>query len=95
MFKSTLVFLSLSAVLQLIGASSVTITEPKANDVWKAGSTVQIKWDVNDATSEHIRLQYASGPSQSLTIDGLIADNVKASVGHYKWKVPSDIEAKD
>jgi hypothetical protein len=44
MFKSSLIFLSLSAALELVWASSVTLTAPEANVVWEAGSTVQIKW---------------------------------------------------
>ncbi|EPB91884.1 hypothetical protein HMPREF1544_01178 [Mucor circinelloides 1006PhL] len=94
MFKSSLAVLSLSAALQLVLASSVTITTPEANAVWEAGSTVQIKWKVNNDTTGPIRLQYASGPSKSLKINGLIADHVDASLGKYSWKIPTSIKEK-
>ncbi|KAL0141638.1 hypothetical protein V8B55DRAFT_1490880 [Mucor lusitanicus] len=94
MFKSSLAVLSLSAALQLVLASSVTITTPEPNAVWEAGSTVQIKWKVNNETTGPIRLQYASGPSKSLKINGLIADHVNASLGKYSWKIPTSIKGK-
>lgn len=49
---------------------------------------------VNDASTGPIRLQFASGKSSALSIDGIIADNVDASLGSYKWKIPSDLKAK-
>ncbi len=55
---------------------------------------IEIIRDVNDKSVGPIRLQYASGPSQALAINGLIADNVTASIGSYKWKIPSDIKSK-
>ncbi|KAI8385744.1 hypothetical protein BD560DRAFT_322133 [Blakeslea trispora] len=94
MLKSTLALLSFSAILQLIGASSVTITSPKANDVLKPGSEVKIEWSVNESSTQTIRIQYASGPSKELSIDGVIAENVSASLGHYVWKVPSNLKPK-
>lgn len=42
--KSSLIFLTLTAALDLVLASSVQITSPKANAVYEAGSTVDIKW---------------------------------------------------
>ncbi|KAI7900924.1 uncharacterized protein BX663DRAFT_438168 [Cokeromyces recurvatus] len=75
-------------------ASSISLTSPKPNDVWEAGSTVQIKWNVNDEDTKPIRLQYASGPSKALVINGLIADNVDASLGHYSWKIPKSLKPK-
>jgi hypothetical protein len=50
--------------------------------------------EVNDNLSGPIRIQYASGPSKSLAINGLIADNVNATLGKYSWKIPSTIKAK-
>ncbi|KAI8891365.1 hypothetical protein K501DRAFT_166458 [Backusella circina FSU 941] len=94
MLKATSLILSLTAALQLVLASSVTITSPSPNDVWEAGSTVQIKWKVNEANSKPLRIQYASGPSKALKINGLIADKVNASAGHYNWKVPKGLKAK-
>ncbi|KAI8636642.1 hypothetical protein BD408DRAFT_355255 [Parasitella parasitica] len=94
MFKSLFVGLTLSAALELVLASSVTITTPEPNDVWEAGSTVQIKWKVNGDSTGPIRLQYASGPSKSLSIDGLIADHVNATLGKYSWKIPTSIKGK-
>ncbi|KAI7892402.1 uncharacterized protein EV154DRAFT_418741 [Mucor mucedo] len=94
MFKSTAIFLTLTAALELVLASSVSITSPEAKAIWEAGSTVEIKWDVNEAASGPIRIQYASGPSQELTVNGLIADNVVASRGKYLWKIPTDIKPK-
>ncbi|KAG1054584.1 hypothetical protein G6F43_003414 [Rhizopus delemar] len=92
--KASLVFLSLSIALELVLGSSVELVSPKPNDVLKAGSTVHIKWHVNDASTGPIRLQFASGKSSALSIDGIIADNVDASLGSYKWKIPSDLKAK-
>ncbi|ORE18354.1 hypothetical protein BCV71DRAFT_179716 [Rhizopus microsporus] len=92
--KSSLIFLTLTAALDLVLASSVQITSPKANAVYEAGSTVDIKWHVNDKSAGPIRLQYASGKASSLNIDGVIADNVDASLGIYKWKIPKDIKPK-
>ncbi|KAI8876730.1 hypothetical protein K501DRAFT_199796 [Backusella circina FSU 941] len=84
--------LTLSAAL--VYGSSVEITSPSPNDVWETGSTVQIKWKVNDSKTNPLRIQYASGPAQALKIDGLIAHNVSASAGQYSWKVPSDVKPK-
>ncbi|KAI9357379.1 hypothetical protein BD770DRAFT_322134 [Pilaira anomala] len=95
MFKSSAIFLTLTAALELVLASSVSITSPESKDVWEIGSTVQIKWNVNEAINgSSIRLLYASGPSQSLTVNGLIADNVNPALGTYSWKIPSSIKAK-
>lgn len=44
MFKSTAIFLTLTAALELVLASSVSITSPEANAIWEAGSIVEIKW---------------------------------------------------
>ncbi|KAI8982051.1 hypothetical protein BDF20DRAFT_818033 [Mycotypha africana] len=83
----------LSAVA--VWASSVTLTEPEPNQVWETGSTVHIKWKVNDPkAAKKIRLQYASGPSQALVINGLIADRVNGSSGSYSWKIPKDLKPK-
>lgn len=49
---------------------------------------------VNDKTTGPIRLQYASGPSKALVVNGVIADSVEASAGKYSWKIPSDFKAK-
>lgn len=49
---------------------------------------------VESTATGPIRIQYASGPSQSLTINGLIADNIDASLGKYTWTVPKDIKQK-
>jgi hypothetical protein len=49
---------------------------------------------VNEANSKPLRIQYASGPSKALKINGLIADKVNASAGHYNWKVPKDLKNK-
>ncbi|ORE08542.1 hypothetical protein BCV72DRAFT_203384 [Rhizopus microsporus var. microsporus] len=92
--KSSLIFLSLTAALDLVLASSVQITSPKVNAVYEAGSTVDIKWHVNDKSAGPIRLQYASGKASSLNVDGVIADNVDASLGTYKWTIPKDIKPK-
>ncbi|KAI8050694.1 hypothetical protein BDF21DRAFT_432404 [Thamnidium elegans] len=94
MFKSSAIFLTLTAALELVFASSVSITTPEPKDTWEIGSTVQIKWDVNEVTNSSIRLLYASGPPQSLTVNGLIADNVDPSLGTYSWTIPSSIKAK-
>lgn len=48
---------------------------------------------VNDEKTGSIRLQYASGKASSLNVDGVIANNVTASLGSYTWKIPSDIKA--
>lgn len=50
--------------------------------------------DVNEISNSSIRLLYASGPPQSLTVNGLIADNVDPSLGTYSWKIPSSVKAK-
>ncbi|CAO3698671.1 unnamed protein product [Rhizopus stolonifer] len=89
----SLIFLSLSVALQVVLGSSVKLTNPKSNAVLKAGSTVNIKWHVNDKKAGPIRLQYASGKASSLNVDGVIADNVTASLGSYTWTIPSDIKA--
>lgn len=49
---------------------------------------------VNDKSAGPIRLQYASGKASSLNVDGVIADNVDASLGTYKWTIPKDIKPK-
>ncbi|KAG0946982.1 hypothetical protein G6F57_001543 [Rhizopus arrhizus] len=92
--KPSLIFLSLSTALELVLGSSVKLTYPKSNSVLEAGSTVNIKWRVNNENTGLIRLQYASGKATSLAIDGIIADNVNASLGTYAWKIPKDIKAK-
>ncbi|KAI9357378.1 hypothetical protein BD770DRAFT_388591 [Pilaira anomala] len=94
MFKSSAILLTLTAALELVLASSVSITAPESKDIWEIGSTVQIKWDVNEAINGSISLLYASGPPQALTVNGLIAENVNAALGTYTWKVPSSIKPK-
>lgn len=49
---------------------------------------------VNNETSGPIRLQYASGPSKALKINGVIADDVDASLGKYSWKIPNSLKPK-
>lgn len=49
---------------------------------------------VNNETSGPIRLQYASGPSKELKINGVIADHVDAKLGKYSWKIPSGLKPK-
>lgn len=49
---------------------------------------------MNDASVGPIRLQFASGKATSLNINGIIAENVDASLGSYAWKIPSDMKAK-
>ncbi|CAO3676579.1 unnamed protein product [Rhizopus stolonifer] len=49
---------------------------------------------VNDASVGPLRLQFASGKAASLNINGIIAENVDASLGSYAWKIPSDMKAK-
>lgn len=44
MFKSSAILLTLTAALELVLASSVSITAPESKDIWETGSTVQIKW---------------------------------------------------
>lgn len=44
MFKATAIILSLTAALQLVLASSITLTAPKANSRVEAGSSVEITW---------------------------------------------------
>ncbi|KAI8978450.1 hypothetical protein BDB01DRAFT_726451 [Pilobolus umbonatus] len=94
MFKASLLLVTLSAALQMIAASSVTLTQPKTNAVWTKGSTVQIRWKVNSNSTTPLRLQYASGPPQLLVVNGLIADNVAPSLGKYSWKIPNTVKAK-
>ncbi|KAI9249650.1 hypothetical protein BY458DRAFT_445221 [Sporodiniella umbellata] len=91
--QSTLLFLSLSVALETVLGSSVKLTYPKPNAVLKAGSTINIKWQVKEANAGPIRLQYASGKATSLNVDGVIANNVSASVGSYAWTIPHDIKA--
>ncbi|KAI9251588.1 hypothetical protein BY458DRAFT_444174 [Sporodiniella umbellata] len=94
MLSKALSVLSLGAALQMVLGSSVDIYYPKTNTVVTTGSTMHIKWHVKDTSVGPIRLQYASGKPTSLNINGIIAENVDASLGSYAWKIPNDLKAK-
>ncbi|ORX54986.1 hypothetical protein DM01DRAFT_1335280 [Hesseltinella vesiculosa] len=105
MVLKSIVLLSLS-IVQLALASTITISSPKANDVWTPGHVVEFAWSLagdHHHKSGHLNLAnskpgklsiaIASGPAQSLVIDRVIASNVNATKGSYKWRVPKNFNA--
>ncbi|KAL1936252.1 hypothetical protein VTP01DRAFT_386 [Rhizomucor pusillus] len=90
LFKSLITFLTL---FQLALAASITIESPKPNAVLTAGKTFEIKWKTpSNPGFETVNIALASGPAQALLIDRVIATNVAAANGTYKWKVPKTLK---
>ncbi|KAI8377778.1 uncharacterized protein BYT42DRAFT_571661 [Radiomyces spectabilis] len=85
--------LLLFGLLQLALAGTVSIQQPKPNNVWQVGQTVTIKWKLDkSAHYANVSIALASGPAQALVIDRVIAANVNASCGHYNWTIPKSVK---
>ncbi|KAI8063491.1 hypothetical protein BC940DRAFT_307334 [Gongronella butleri] len=96
----------LSLTIAQLAAAAVTITSPKAKDTWQVGEVVEFKWQepsvhksgvsksFADSEPGKLSIAIASGPAQSLVIDRVIASNVNATKGSYKWRIPKNFNTK-
>jgi hypothetical protein len=67
----------------------ITIVAPTASATWLGGTTQAIKWQINTAAIQHVKLEYRQNSNSSWV---LIADNQASSqtgTNNYNWLVPN------
>ncbi|KAH8556560.1 hypothetical protein BGW37DRAFT_473133 [Umbelopsis sp. PMI_123] len=90
MLKTTI--LSLATIVSTVLASSVKITSPQPGNVWEIGKEVEIHWNNTTSGSEPVSILLASGASQALNIDLIVANKIPVSEGRYTWTVPNNVK---
>ncbi|MCK4825201.1 carboxypeptidase regulatory-like domain-containing protein, partial [bacterium] len=67
-------------------ARSITVTSPKAGDVWKYGSTHNITWEATGAEYVHIDVVFRENGHHAYTLFSS-NDNISASSGSVSWTI--------
>lgn len=87
LFTAVLLIIFLSCSSKPLPDQGVTILNPKANDVFRAGDFYQILWKVEPAESEFgvmVTVEFSKDGGKSWE---KVEENVPNS-GKYAWKVP-------
>lgn len=66
--------------------STIQITAPNGGEVWNAGTTQQIKWELNSANIDSLKIEYSTDSGDSWEI---ISNAFASTDSLYEWVVPN------
>ncbi len=87
LFLAVTFLILMSCSSETLPDKGITILDPKANDVFKAGDLYQITWKAEPVESEFGAMVTAEFSKDGGTSWQMIAENIPNS-GKYLWRVP-------
>ena len=70
-------------------SASITVTSPKAGDVWCINQTYDITWTKDGQMDQNVRIRLLNHPALDVAL--AIADSISTDDGSYSWTIPATV----